>query len=167
MIILIIVWIKEFRKTKHGYKTSLTILIAYIIIVSSVIWLIFIYTPHSKSIHRNLVETLPFLSKYIYNESAWNAPIEWRLIWTIKEINKESLSLTSIDWKNWIIDTKNAFYWKYVILKVWEKIRILWVLNKENTFEAIKLMPYFGMWDGIWNWQGKWYWKWGGIGRER
>jgi hypothetical protein len=131
-----------------------------------VIWVVFIYSPHSRTIHRNLVETLPFLSKYIYNESAWNAPKDGYLIWTIKEINKENIILTSIDWITWIIDSKNAFNWKYVVFKIWEKIRILWVLNKENTFEATKFMPYFGMWGGMWNGQGKW-WKWSWIGSGR
>ena len=167
MAILIFIWIKEFRKTKYGYKTSLTILILYITIVSSVIWLVFIYSPHSRTIHRNLVEALPFLSKYIYNESAWNQPKEGRLIWTIKEINKDNIILTSIDWTDWTIDTKSAFYWKYVVLKVWEKIRVLWVLSQENTFEATKFMPYFGMWGGMWNGQWKWHWMWGGMGREK
>ncbi|MDD3303249.1 MAG: hypothetical protein PHN31_06860, partial [Candidatus Gracilibacteria bacterium] len=81
----------EFRKTKYGYKTSLAILTTYIIIISLVLGTVFIYYPYSRQIHRSMVDNMPFLTQYIYNESARDSPENGRLIGTIKEVDSEKI----------------------------------------------------------------------------
>ncbi len=144
--LLIILWIKEIRKTKYWYKFKSIIILLLILLSSLSATLLVIDTPFTKYIHKNIIEYFPWIKKYIYNESLWNNPENWRLIWKIYEVKNDELIINDLDWKKWKIITKNSHIWKYIILKQNIRIRIIWKVSSDLTFDAKKIMPYFWEW---------------------
>lgn len=148
IISLLFIVFLNYRKTKYWYKQSNFLLISIIFTLTIFIWSFFIFSNFWRYFQKSLISNSTTLQTYIYKENLWNKPDEWRLIWTIININTNDLKIKDLEWNTWNININNSHIWKNVVLKIDEKIRIIWAKIDENNFNASKVMPYF------------WEWKW-------
>ena len=155
---LTFIWIKSLKGTpvwyRHSYIKDILIWIAIIFIGSYIFRFLWLWT----TMHSLFINNIPGVSNILYNESSWNDPNNWRLAWTIIDINNEMIKLKSIDWMIWSVNIKNSFLSQSVSLRVDEKVRVLWNISSTWAFESERIMPWFWMW--MWGWRGMMWWEW-------
>lgn len=165
MAIMFFFWIWMLKDTKVWYRRSyaedIVIWIAIVFVWSFVFrWFWIWYYFHSA-----FVDSFPSFSNTLYMSDSWNDPSSGLLAWTIKSIDKFWITLESLDWKTWKVDTSNSFLSPSADIKDGEKIRISWAISWSwNTFTADRIMPWFGRW--MWStWRGMWqgFERWRGM----
>ncbi|MDD2487628.1 MAG: hypothetical protein PHS92_04645 [Candidatus Gracilibacteria bacterium] len=140
-----IIGIRSLRETPVGYRNSYMkdILLAFSIIVIGTF--IFRGTGIGPNMHSYMVDHIPAISGYIYNESSWNDPSGGRLAGEIIGQDKDIIKIKSLDGKIWDIDMKDSFISPMAELEISEKIRISGKkIGSGSIFKADKIMPWFG-----------------------
>ncbi|EKE28728.1 MAG: hypothetical protein ACD_3C00025G0017 [uncultured bacterium (gcode 4)] len=137
--------IREFRKTNSGYKYSIKFIIWIWIVVFLIGPLVFFRSWFGPSMHGEFVDRMPLVWKYIYNESTWNDPKNWKLWWEVISLTGETIELKSRDWSVWKIDI-NKVSDKKINFSRWDRIRVIWKFSWSWAFEAERIFPWFWRW---------------------
>jgi hypothetical protein len=159
IIIFVILFsgLQSYKKTSVGYRHSFMknlLIWLGIVIVSA---FIFRAVGVGPRMHAYLIDNFPSISWVVYQQSAWNDPLNGRLSGDITRITPETLILKDIDGKIWNISTAWSFISPMASVDIGEKIRILWTKKSESSFVAERIMPWFG------GWMGNWFWAWRGM----
>ncbi len=159
---LIFLWIAtflsyyNFRHTERWYKFNLFQILLINIISSLILWVIFIITWLDNFIEWKIEKTFPIYRNILVQDrvsrmkKVWQNEDKGLLLWEILNIkNNNYIELIDSNNKKWIIFIDYNTEIKHrVQLNTWEKIKIIWRKENDDTFKAKQIRPF--MWS-MWN----------------
>jgi hypothetical protein len=130
------------KKTKHGYRYHLSIIVGSILVISTVLGIVFADLGLGQDIDQGLDDNLPFYQGIKkHNDSLWNDPNKGLLTGTISLVNNDFI-LTTEDNKDWKLITNNLN--KDLVKQIGSDgdVRIVGVV-KNDQFYVCGILPDF------------------------
>lgn len=151
LILSSIIWYYNYRHTDMGYKLSLLKIFIINILLSLILATLLYLTWVNNYIENKLENIIPEYRSVLVDDKisrmvkVWQNEDSWLLIWEILEFSKNELKFKDFNSKKWEIKLDDNTYIKHrVVIKVWEKIKIIWKKMDLNIFNALEIRPYIG-----------------------
>ncbi len=145
LIIALLMSIFSIRYSKKGYKFTLAGKILYSALFSILLGtFIFLYGGAESFERIFALKVERYESVLEKKKSLWSLPEQGFIGGKILSVETDILMLESFDKKTWIVNYKNAFISRIVLLERGEQIKIVGKLTADGHFEAEEIKPWGG-----------------------
>lgn len=143
----------NFRNTERWYKYSFINISLINVLLSFIIWIFIYLTWINHFIESKMEKFIPTYRWILVEDKVSRMVKVWQneesglILWEILKVNDNNFGFTDYNNKKWIILfwNKTDIKWR-VILKSWEKVKIVWEKTGENTFIATQIRPFLWRW---------------------
>jgi len=146
LIIFVILGDYYYRKTLHGYRHTLIVVVGAYMASSIIFGSLFYILRIGDIIEKSLVDVPVVYRNIILNRhEVWAHPEDGLLSGKITKINDNDLELIDQDGNIWIIDTTSYDNRGKVNIQIGERIKIMGDIIENNNFSADEIRPWMGM----------------------
>lgn len=146
LIVFVILGEYYYRKTLHGYRHTLIVVVGAYMASSIIFGSLFYVLKLGDLIEKSLSEVSPVYRNIILNRhEVWTHPEEGLLSGKITKINDGTIEVVDSNGTFWIIDTTSSSNRGKVEIEVGERIKIMGDIIDNNNFSADEIRPWMGM----------------------
>ncbi|NVN97460.1 hypothetical protein HXX01_04520 [Candidatus Nomurabacteria bacterium] len=146
LIIFVILGEYYYRKTLHGYRHTLIVVVGAYMASSIIFGSLFYVLRVGEVIEKSLVDVpLVYRNIILNRHEVWTHPEEGLLSGKITKIGDGEIEMIDSNGNLWIIDTTSSTNRGKVEIEVGERIKILGDIIDENNFIADEIRPWVGV----------------------
>lgn len=143
LIIFIILGEYYYRKTLHGYRHTLIVVVGAYMASSIIFGSIFYVLRIGDFVERSLIDISPMYRNIILNRhEIWTHPEDGLLSGKIIKVNTDEIELIDEDGNVWVVDTASYDNRGKVTIEIGERIKILGEIIDENNFSADEIRSW-------------------------
>jgi len=146
LIIFVILGDYYYRKTLHGYRHTLIVVVGAYMASSIIVGSLFYFLKVGDFIEKSLADISPIYRNIILNRhEMWMHPEDGLLSGKITKINDGTIEVVDSNGVVWIIDTTGSTNRGKVEIEVGERIKIIGDVIDDNNFSADEIRSWVGM----------------------
>ncbi len=146
LIIFVILGDYYYRKTLHGYRHTLIVVVGAYMASSIIFGSLFYILKLGEVVEKSLSEVSPAYRNIILNRhEVWAHPEDGLLSGKITRINDGTIEVIDSNGITWIIDTTSSINRGKVEIEVGERIKIMGDIIDTNNFSADEIRPWLGV----------------------
>jgi len=133
-----------YRNTTYGYRRRTSTILAFMLLLSTVLGFTLHITNASFHTHRFLMQHVkPYQAWMFENQkSLWSVPSDGRLAGIILEVEWDYLLIQDFQGKQWQIDDTEASWRIPDMRKAGSTVKLIGKLHSGNHFEALVVLPW-------------------------
>lgn len=146
LIIFVILGDYYYRKTLHGYRYTLIVVVGAYMASSIIFGSLFYVLKLGDLVEKSLSDVSPVYRSIILNRhEVWAHPEDGLLSGKITKINDGAIEVVDTNGNIWVIDTTTSTNRGIVEIEVGERIKIMGDVIDNNNFSADEIRPWIGV----------------------